>query len=64
MKPATLDNLVWTLIYGGLIAVALGLSVQRRDAALGWSMAALGGVAAVAGVVLIVVRARLHDPSP
>jgi hypothetical protein len=63
MKPATLDKLMWTLIYGGLFALALGLSVQRRDATLGWSIAAAGGLVAVAVVVLVFVRARLHDPS-
>lgn len=61
MKASTLDKLVWTLIYGGLIGVGLGLSVQRTDAAIGWGLVSVGAVLAVAGAVLVVVRARMKD---
>jgi hypothetical protein len=37
----------------------LGLSVQRSDDALGWSMVAGGGIVAAVGFVLIYVRSRL-----
>lgn len=60
-----LQNLIWVLIYGGLLALVVGLSVQRWDAALGWSLAAGGVAIALIGLVLIFVRARLSaDPSP
>ena len=61
MKTSTLDKLIWILIYGGLLGVGLGLSVQRTDDSLGWSIATGGGAAAAAGVVLIYVRSRMKD---
>ena len=60
-----LQNLIWVLIYGGLLAVVIGLSVQRLDTALGWALAAGGLAIALIGMVLIFVRARLSaDPPP
>jgi hypothetical protein len=60
-----LQNLIWVLIYGGLLALVIGLSVQRLDTALGWALAAGGLAIALIGLVLIFVRARLSaDPSP
>jgi len=60
-----LQNLIWVLIYGGLLAVVIGLSIQRLDTALGWALAACGLAIALIGLVLIFVRARLNaDPSP
>jgi vacuolar-type H+-ATPase subunit I/STV1 len=56
---ARLQQLIWILIYGGLLTLVLGLSVQRMDAALGWSMVVGGGVVAAIGFVLIYVRSRL-----
>ncbi len=53
------QQLVWVLIYGGLLSVVLGLSVQRTDDALGWSLVIGGALVALVGVVLILVRARL-----
>ena len=58
-----LDLLAWTLIYGGLVAVVLGIASQDEAAVAGWSMSVVGALCAVAGVVLIYVRSRLH-PSP
>jgi hypothetical protein len=60
-----LQNLIWVLIYGGLLTLVIGLAVQRLDLALGWSLVAAGVVVAALGLVLIFVRARLSaDPSP
>jgi hypothetical protein len=61
MTTATLDKLIWTLIYGGLLAVALGLSVQRTADAIGWGLVSAGAVAAVTGAVLVFVRSRRKD---
>lgn len=57
-----IETWVWVLIYGGLLAVVLGLAVQKQDLPLGWSIVTLGGAAVLAGVVLIVVRARMKTP--
>ena len=61
MKPSTVEVLVWVLLYGGLILIALGLSIARSEAALGWVVVTAGGIAAAAGVVLIVARSRMSD---
>ena len=60
-----LHRLIWLLIYGGLFAVVLGLATGTAQLVAGWSLGVLGGIAVVAGIVLIVVRSRLHEtPSP
>ena len=61
MKSTTVDKLIWALVYGGLIGIALGLSVQRTDGALGWGFVTLGGVVAATGAVLVYVRSRMKD---
>lgn len=62
MKLDTLHRWIWTLIYGGLLIVGLGLSVQCSDAFVGWILVVAGGVAAAVGIGLIAVRARMKDP--
>ena len=56
-----LQTLIWVLICGGLLTLVLGIATARTDGALGWSLAAGGGVAAAVGVALIAVRARLRE---
>jgi hypothetical protein len=54
-----MQQLTWVLIYGGLLTLVLGLSVQRSDDALGWTLVAVGAVVALAGFALVVIRARM-----
>jgi vacuolar-type H+-ATPase subunit I/STV1 len=54
-----LQRLIWVLIYGGLLTLVLGLSMQRSDDALGWSMVTAGALLALVGAVLIYVRSRM-----
>jgi hypothetical protein len=56
-----LEALIWVLIFGGLLTVVLGLSVQRNDAVLGWSLFVGGASAAVLGAVLIFVRSKIKE---
>lgn len=56
---ARLDKIAWLLIYGGLFALILGIASHGHTRIGGWSLSVIGSVAAVAGVVLIVVRARM-----
>jgi hypothetical protein len=56
---ARLQTLIWVLIYGGLLTGVLGLSVQRSNDPLGWSMVVGGGMVAAVGFSLIYVRSRL-----
>ena len=61
---ARLDALAWALIYGGLFTLVLGIASHGETAIGGWSLSVLGIVAAIAGVVLIVIRARLPQAQP
>ena len=58
---ARIDALIWTLIYGGLFALILGIASHDETRIGGWSLSVLGAIAAAAGVVLIVVRARMRE---
>lgn len=61
-KPhATLEKLIWILIYGGLFLVILGIATGRTAEAIGWALALPGAGLTVAGIVLIYVRSRLKD---
>ncbi len=65
MKTSTIDTLIWVLIYGGLLGMGLGLSVQRTDDGLGTGVAIGGGILAALGFALIYVRSRMKEqPSP
>lgn len=64
MNKQRLEVWVWVLIYGGLLAVGLGLALLRHEVAFaGWVLGG-GAVVALLGVVLIVVRARLGGDGP
>jgi len=59
MRAATVETLVWVLIYGGLLLGGLGLFVAREGSALGMVMVVVGAVALLAGIVLVWVRPRM-----
>ena len=56
-----LQQLIWVFIYGGLLTMVLGLSVERSDESLGFVMALGGGGLALLGAVLIYVRSQLKE---
>lgn len=60
---ARLHALIWVLIYGGLLTLVLGLSIERLDDDFGWALVVGGGVVAVAGFALIYVRSKLRPDS-
>jgi hypothetical protein len=62
MKVERLETWTWVLIYGGLMSLCLSVFVLSSGGVLGWPLAALGAVAVVGGVVLIVVRSRMPPP--
>lgn len=53
--------MAWTLIYGGLLTLVLGLATHRLDAGQGEALMTGGAVAASAGVCLIFIRSRLKE---
>ena len=56
-----IENLIWVLVYGGLLILVLGLATRLHHAATGWSLIAVGGCFAAVGAVLVWVRSRLHE---
>jgi membrane-associated phospholipid phosphatase len=58
---ARLEQLIWTLIYIGLLTLVLGLAMRTRSEAMGWPLCVVGGLAVAAGIVLIWVRSRFHE---
>ena len=60
-KLARLEKMIWVLIYGGLLAIVLGVFIDQsgaQDAVLFYN---LGGLAVAGGVALIFARSRMHD---
>ena len=62
-KTARLHKIIWTLIFGGLLIVILGVFVGKTDAAFGWVMVAAGCALTVVGAVLIYVRSTMTADS-
>jgi len=58
MTNTTLDNVIWVLIYGGLLVAGLGWALSGDAALHGGLLVTIGLVAVAAGVVLIGVRSR------
>jgi hypothetical protein len=61
---AWLDRAIWTLIFGGIVSLSLGIATGGGHVVASWSLGVLGGLAIVTGVVLIGVRSRLGEPPP
>ncbi len=60
-KLKRLQTLIWVLIFGGLMALVFGLSLQRYRPEAGMVFIAGGALIALIGAVLILVRARLKS---
>jgi len=58
-RMARLHKIIWTLIFGGLLTLIVGIFVGKTDDASGWIMIAVGGVMTVVGAVLIYVRSTM-----
>lgn len=61
---ARLDALIWTLIFGGLLVLVLGIASHDEARIAGWSLSVLGAIVAFVGFVLIYVRSRLPEDGP
>jgi hypothetical protein len=60
-KLVRLERLIWALIYGGLLAIVLGVFVDQQEAQDASLFYQLGGLAVAGGVVLIYLLSRLHE---
>jgi uncharacterized membrane protein HdeD (DUF308 family) len=56
-----IETWVWVLIYGGLLVCGLGVALTRGGMDYGSTVAVIGIVLAVAGVLLVYVRSRMTD---
>ena len=62
-RMARLHKIIWSLIFGGLLIVILGIFVGKTDDAIGWMMIATGGVMTAVGAILIYVRSTMTSDS-
>jgi hypothetical protein len=64
LKPtvARVEALIWTLIYGGLLAVGVGIALARDGAPYGVGVVIAAAIVVAIGVALVWVRSRLHAP--
>jgi hypothetical protein len=58
MKPATMEALIWVLIFGGLLVLSLSWFIDNTQVVLAASLAIGGALATVLGVLLIFIRSR------
>jgi hypothetical protein len=61
---ALIERLAWIYIYLGMFTVVLGIVSGGVHVVAGWSLGVLGAIVTVAGIVLIVVRARVSETPP
>ncbi|MFZ2650946.1 MAG: hypothetical protein WA210_12670 [Burkholderiaceae bacterium] len=59
MSKSRIATLTWTLIFAGLLVLALGLTVLRTERILGGVLIAASIVAVLGGAVLIWARSRM-----
>jgi hypothetical protein len=58
MQNATLEKLIWVLVYAGLFGAGLGIWFMDHHRAVGWTVFVSGSALVIAGAVLIWVRSR------
>jgi hypothetical protein len=56
-----MERWIWTLIYGGLVCMVLGIFVDKAQADGAQALYTGGGVAVLAGVILIYVRSLVRE---
>ena len=64
MSTARIDTWIWVLVYGGLIVLGVGLTVQRSDDSFGWVIALIGALLIAAGTLLVWIRSRKTADNP
>ncbi|MEO7151483.1 MAG: hypothetical protein ABIX46_07220 [Burkholderiaceae bacterium] len=56
-----IERWIWVLIYGGLFAIGLGVSVRASVDGLPWLLIGGGAAALLAGALLLWLRSRMRD---
>lgn len=62
MSSGRIAALTWALIFGGMLVMAVGLTVRGADNILGWLLIAGSAIAIAVGVILIWVRSTMNNP--
>ena len=62
-RMARLHKIIWTLIFGGLLMIILGIFVGKTDDVIGWMMITAGAVMTLVGAILIYVRSTMKSDS-
>lgn len=61
VRLVRMERVTWTLIYGGLLAMVLGMFVDKAQAQGATTLYGGGALAVVAGVGLIFLRSRMRE---
>ena len=68
MTPAQtatrIERTAWIAIYAGVFSIILAVVFAGANRTAAWSLGVLGCMAVIAGIVLIIVRSRMPEPSP
>ena len=63
MPSGRIARWTWGLIFGGMLVLAVGLTLRGTDHTLGWVLIAGSGVAIAVGIILIWVRSTMKNSS-
>ena len=58
-RVARVETWVWVFVYGGLLALVLGLFMVRQQDGSGVLLMVLGGIATAVGALLLYLRSRM-----
>ena len=58
-RVARVETWVWVFVYGGLLALVLGLFMDRQQDGSGVLLMVLGGIATAGGALLLYLRSRM-----
>ena len=61
VRLVRMERLIWTLIYGGLLAMVLAYFTEQTQGADATELYACGVLATAIGIVLIFTRSRLRE---
>jgi hypothetical protein len=59
MKPATMEKWTWILIFSGLLVLSLSWFVDDSQVVVAATLAVVGALATIVGVLLIYLRSRM-----
>lgn len=59
MKPAAMEKWTWVLIFGGLLVLSLSWFVDDSHVVLAATLAVVGALATIGGVLLVYLRSRM-----